>query len=198
MVKKKWMTRVINTAMCYPRSPRGMRNNNPLNIRFSEVNEWQGIIGRDKEKGGMCVFATMYQGIRAAMLLINTYQRKYNKRTIREIISRWAPPQDKNNTEAYIKRVCDYMKVEPEFIPHFGLQREMYDCFRLILAMASVENGVDPCLYITDLELSRAYQEAFPRECATFSKEPEVTRWFNKDEYDGFDPSSTITFNYKI
>lgn len=198
MAKKKWMTRVINTAMCYPRTPRGMRNNNPLNIRFSEVNEWQGIIGRDKEKGGMCVFATMYQGIRAAMLLINTYQRKYNKRTIREIISRWAPPQDKNNTEAYIKRVCDYMKVEPEFIPHFGVQREMYDCFRLILAMASVENGVDPCLYITDLELSRAYQEAFPRECATFSKEPEVTRWFNKDEYDGFDPSSTITFNYKV
>lgn len=198
MAKKKWMTRVINTAMCYPRSPRGMRNNNPLNIRFSEVNEWQGIIGRDKEKGGMCVFATMYQGIRAAMLLISTYQRKYNKRTIRDIISRWAPPQDKNHTEMYIKIVCDNMKVEPEFIPHFGVQREMYDCFRLIYAMALVENGVNPHLYISETDMTRAYQEAFPRECATFSREPEVTRCFNKDEKDGSNNSSVITFNYKV
>lgn len=197
MAIKKWMTRIINTAMCYPRAPRGMRNNNPLNIRFSEANEWQGIIGRDKEKGGMCVFANMYQGIRAAMLLINTYQRKYNRRTIRDIINRWAPTNE-NNTSGYIKRVCDYMKVEPDFIPHFGVQQEMYDCFRLILAMASVENGIDPCLYITDDELWQAYNEAFPRECATFAKEPKVTRWFNKDEYDGFDPSSTIRFHYKV
>ena len=190
---KAWKKRVIPTNEFHPSHPRGYRNNNPLNIRFSTMNNWQGIIGRDKEKGGMCVFGQMYQGIRAAFLLLNAYQRKYDKRNIRELITRWAPPQDRNNTEAYIKRVCDYMKCEPDFVPHFGAQVELHDCYRLIRAMAGVENGKDSALYISDSDLWEGYRLAFPNEVSHFlaesdiDKAPEVAPSVNKKYFFNYD-----------
>lgn len=159
MGKNTWMERVIDTQKMYPNIPRGYRNNNPLNIRFSTRNDWQGQLGRDK--GDMCVFYDMKYGVRAAIKLIANYQWRYNKRTVLDIITRWAPKKE-NNTDAYIKRVCDWMKCEPWFIPRFGLNDEQGDCCRMIQAMMMVENGVlrtDLCSWRT---IQDAYEMAFP------------------------------------
>ena len=64
--------------------PRGLRNNNPLNIRKS-AQPWQGQRGND---GKFCIFESMEMGYRAAFRVLNTYNRKHNIYSVREIIYR--------------------------------------------------------------------------------------------------------------
>ena len=49
--------------------PRGLRNNNPLNIRKG-AQRWQGQTGND---GAFCIFESMEYGYRAAFRLLHTY-----------------------------------------------------------------------------------------------------------------------------
>lgn len=83
-------------------STRGIRNNNPANIRRGC--NWKGLakVQGDKE---FCQFTTMTWGVRALLVTLRTYVVKHHLHTVREIITRWAPPSDGNNTEAYIKFV---------------------------------------------------------------------------------------------
>lgn len=83
-------------------STRGIRNNNPANIRRGC--NWKGLIRQQKDRE-FCQFVTMTWGVRALLVTLRTYVVKHHLHTIREIITRWAPPSDKNNTEAYIKFV---------------------------------------------------------------------------------------------
>ena len=78
-------------------APLGLRNNNPLNIRFSPRSNWIGQTGENK---GFCVFDSLEHGFRAAFKLLNNYI-KQGYDTVPKIISRWAP-QSENNTTAYI------------------------------------------------------------------------------------------------
>ena len=92
--------------------PRGIRNNNPLNIRRSK-DKWQGLstLQEDRE---FFKFVSMEYGWRAAfVILCRTYYGKYKLRTIRDIVSRWAPAKE-NNTEAYIRHVSDYTGIGPD------------------------------------------------------------------------------------
>lgn len=139
--------------------PRGMRNNNPLNIRYEEHNEWVGQIGHDKPNGGMCVFSDIRFGYRAAFKLLNTYQKRYKCNNIAQLITKWAPPSE-NNTVGYIKRVCDIMHCEKEFVPHFDAAIDYSECITLLAAMASVENAV-PVHRIDFEPIEEAHKLAF-------------------------------------
>jgi hypothetical protein len=80
-------------------TPRGIRNNNPLNIDYHANNPWQGLDSPPSD-GRFCRFVEPQWGVRAAILII----RNYNKRgldTLRQIISAWAPATE-NNVENYI------------------------------------------------------------------------------------------------
>ena len=97
--------------------PRGIRNNNPLNIRRSK-DQWQGQIAPSLQRGlgeaSFCQFETMEYGWRAAfVLLTRTYYHKYRLYTIRGIVSKWAPASE-NNTEAYIRNVSRLTGIDPD------------------------------------------------------------------------------------
>ena len=47
----------------------------------------------------------MAYGYRAIFKILFNYYRNYKLDTIRKMITRWAPPEDNNHTEAYIKTV---------------------------------------------------------------------------------------------
>ena len=47
----------------------------------------------------------MTWGVRALLVTLRTYVVKHHLHTVREIITRWAPPSDRNNTEKYIEFV---------------------------------------------------------------------------------------------
>lgn len=81
--------------------PRGIRNNNPLNIRRGS--KWVGLKTKQSDEE-FCQFTTMGYGFRAAFILLNRYYTDYNLCTLEKIIKRWAPPSE-NHTDAYIDTV---------------------------------------------------------------------------------------------
>ena len=87
---------------------RGIRNNNPGNIDYNPVNNWQGQLKVDKTiEPRFCRFDTPENGIRALGKLLQTYQRKHGLKTVRAIINRWAPSSE-NDTKAYVHSVEFY------------------------------------------------------------------------------------------
>lgn len=118
---------------------RGIRNNNPGNIRNSERNDWKGEVAKaDKKDQAFEEFETMSDGVRAMMLLLQKYQRSYNLHTVKELVERWAP-RNENNTAAYVRTVCKEMQM-PECC---GLDlTDKGTMCALVDAMCFVENGV--------------------------------------------------------
>lgn len=113
-------------------APRGLRNNNPGNIRHGE--KWQGMAVNQTDPE-FVQFESLTWGIRALVVLLQTYRRKHRLTTVRGIITRWAPPSE-NDTEAYIRAVCDGWVRPDEELPD---ERNTY----LFLAqrIARHENG---------------------------------------------------------
>lgn len=85
------------------------KNYNPLNIRASN-SDWLGKTGSNK---GFEVFSNPEYGYRAAAKNLYTSNTKYNNRSVRDLITRWAPPNE-NNTEKYIDVVSTDLGVDPD------------------------------------------------------------------------------------
>ena len=81
--------------------PRGIRNNNPLNIRRGS--DWLGLRPTQTD-AAFCQFDNIIYGYRAALVILRRYIREYRCNTIRLIISRWAPASE-NNVAAYVRAV---------------------------------------------------------------------------------------------
>ncbi|HHZ8505643.1 TPA: structural protein [Morganella morganii] len=129
---------------------RGIRNNNPGNIDYSPRNKWLGELPFNAViEPRHSRFTAPEYGIRALFKLLRTYSKYPGKPgvgcenidTVEEIIERWAPPKDRNNTEGYITRVCK----ETGFGRRDCL--DVYDkqtAFRLAKAIIQVENASQP------------------------------------------------------
>ena len=92
--------------------PRGIRNSNPLNIRRSR-DQWKGLRAVQTD-AQFCQFESLEYSWRAAFyLLTRPYYHKYRLYTIRQIISKWAPPIE-NKTEAYIQNVSKLTGIAPD------------------------------------------------------------------------------------
>lgn len=114
--------------------PRGIRNNNPLNIEAGDFTKGQpGFTGSD---GRFAQFQTPDQGVAAASKLLDTYQSKYGLNSVRGIVNRWAPQAEAaNNTPGYVASVAGRLGVDPDQ-PLTPAQRPA-----LIAAMGQFENG---------------------------------------------------------
>lgn len=134
-----------------PRTTRGFLNNNPGNIDRSNQ-PWNGEIrdARDPRlgefqrnellNGRFCVFPAPEWGIRALALNLRAYQDRLGLRSIRAMISKWAPPNE-NNTEGYIQRVAATLKVSPDAPVDM---REYKTAFQMCDAIIRVECGGMP------------------------------------------------------
>lgn len=83
--------------------PRGIRNDNPGNIRNSLLYEWDGQVSCDAN--GFCVFRRAEYGIRAMALLMMHYEEYEKIETVSGLIRRWAPPAT-NDLTSYIPYVA--------------------------------------------------------------------------------------------
>lgn len=90
--------------------PRGIRNNNPGNIRHGD--NWQGLSAEQLDSD-FCTFTTPEYGIRAMCKILLNYERRHGLNTVRGIISRWAPPVE-NNTESYVQSVARALNVDAD------------------------------------------------------------------------------------
>lgn len=120
--------------------PRGIRNNNPLNIRKGA--RWRGLrdFATDKE---FCEFKSMAYGFRAAFRTLVTYYTKHDCRNLENIIFRWAPPNE-NNTLAYLThvRLKAGIDMSSRQLPDPCFQCNWPIWRRIIMAMACVETGL--------------------------------------------------------
>ncbi len=118
---------------------RGIRNNNPGNIRWGE--EWQGLVPTaQRTDKSFCQFTAPEYGLRAMVIILRNYQRKYGLNTVNGIIKRWAPPNE-NNTQAYINSVAQATGVAPNQRIDTGDSRFMT---KLLQAIIKQENGGQP------------------------------------------------------
>lgn len=114
--------------------PRGLRNNNPLNIRIG--NTWLGekVNPTDNE---FEEFVSLAYGVRAAFVILRRYIRRYKLNTVRLIVERWAPRAE-NETEKYIQFVCKDTGLMPDTAIQYSDKNTM--C-KLVGAMAFIECG---------------------------------------------------------
>ena len=90
---------------------RGIRNNNPGNIRHSG-SQWQGLSASQTDSA-FAQFDDPVYGIRALAKLLKNYQSRYGLNTVRELINRWAPPSE-NDTGAYVEHVAREVGLNPD------------------------------------------------------------------------------------
>lgn len=126
--------------------PRGIRNNNPLNILCSTTNNFEGDIS--KAGDAYCTFTSPIYGIRAGLIVLRNYVVRDGVKTVSAMISRWAPPTE-NPTDTYIVYVARRMGVGPTYKP-----RPYLGLVNMVGAMTEFENGWNP--YSTRLILEVA------------------------------------------
>lgn len=116
-------------------TPRGIRNNNPLNIRIG--NTWLGEVPNPTDSE-FEQFVSIRYGLRAAFVILRRYIRRYRRNTPTKIIRAWAPAVE-NNTQRYIEVVCKRSLIAPDEVIDYADKNTMV---RLVKAMAFVECGV--------------------------------------------------------
>ena len=102
-------------------------------------------------------FKSLEWGWRAAFhLLTRTYYHKYRLDTIRDIVTRWAPPNE-NNTQTYIENVSRLTGIDPD--DPLGSPSDTPARWMMVgTAMAIQENGTTSLDYFAMLrgwEMSR-------------------------------------------
>lgn len=113
-------------------APRGIRNNNPLNIEDGPFAKSQpGYVGSD---GRFAQFQTPDHGVAAANALLDSYGKR-GLNSVSGIVGRWAPTSDGNNVSAYASDVANRLGIDPN-APLTPQQRPA-----LIAAMGQHENG---------------------------------------------------------
>lgn len=116
--------------------PRGLRNNNPLNLSYVEGQP--GVQGSDGRFGR---YQSMEDGIAAATRQLQIYGQR-GLTTVEQIVGRWAPPNE-NNTPAYVAAVARELGIDPR--APLNLSDPML-VSRLVGAMGRIEVGrpLDP------------------------------------------------------
>ena len=115
---------------------RGMRNNNPLNIRIGNV--WLGEVSNPTDPD-FEQFVHIKYGLRAAFILLRRYINHYRRNTVPMILAAWAPSTE-NNTTKYIDFVCQRANITSTQSLTYTDRPVM---IQLVKAMAKYESGAD-------------------------------------------------------
>ena len=159
--------------------PRGIRNNNPLNIRRS-TDRWVGVREEQTDKS-FVQFKSMAYGYRAAWRTLQSYYNRFCQQskafTVRNIIHRWAPPNE-NDTEAYIRTVLTLSGIgaQENLLPPENVD-SYHRLDKLLEAMTVMENGIRMSQVDTEA-IYQGYKLAFPENAQ------ELDEWMmGMDEY---------------
>jgi hypothetical protein len=118
--------------------PRGFRLNNPLNVERTAT-VWKGMSSSQPDSR-FVAFNTPEHGIRAAAIILQTYQEKHGINTMRGVIERWAPHTE-NDVAAYIQAVNILAEIEPDELLDLSSYGTVWPLMR---AMAWKELGKPP------------------------------------------------------
>ena len=146
--------------------PRGLRNNNPFNIKKS-LQPWQGkrTISPDGSKLDPTFesFQSMRYGVRAGLKLLYNYIYLYGDTTVYKILSRFAP-RSENATDAYCQFIENYILSGIDncgYCKDGSLVGNKRAFFKMCEGIIKYENGIGVnCLYNFKLD-SKSLQDTF-------------------------------------
>lgn len=118
-------------------TPRGIRNNNPGNIRAGTY-KFSGQVGMDEK--GFRIFKTPKDGINALESLLKRYQDQ-GINTTRKIINKYAPSIE-NDTQSYAEFVATSLEVHED--QELDLNKDTHLLIGLCKAIIKMENGIQP------------------------------------------------------
>lgn len=133
-------------------TPRGLRNHNPGNLRHGDA--WKGMAPKQPDQD-FVTFIDPLWGLRAMAKVLLAYTTLHGRRTVRAIVSRWAPSSE-NDTDAYVAMVARAMRVDPDAPLDLTKDSVLSDLMR---AMVRHENGVqpyDPALILSAIRQARS------------------------------------------
>ena len=133
---------------------RGLRNNNPGNIRLGD--NWKGL-KQEQADPAFCQFESMAMGCRALLKTLRTYVEKYDLRTVRRIILRWAPSIE-NDSDSYIRHVATAIRHDADELLNFHDDQLLY--LDVAKAIARHECGSQADRVITSDDWEVACKEA--------------------------------------
>jgi hypothetical protein len=155
VIRKMMVSKIVSNFLGKPGQlnttyPRGIRNNNPGNIRKSFTTFWKGALSPvDNTDPAFEQFKTYEYGVRALIKNLVYYISKKGLNTVELIISTYAPAIE-NDTEAYINRVTRYTGFSRKQL----LIAEKATLKKLCKAIILVENGGE---YLSDSQFEQAY-----------------------------------------
>lgn len=132
--------------------PRGLRNNNPFNIKISN-SRWYGKLPKSKNTDGVFEqFYQLYYGLRAGARLLRNYIVRSGLHTLPQIISRFAPSSENDTNEyiafveRYIKKELFYYDIRDRIVP------DTMPFYLMCMAIIKYESGLD--ITYSDLKLA--------------------------------------------
>jgi hypothetical protein len=142
---------------------RGLRNNNPLNIRRS-ADRWVGARAEQTDPS-FVQFETMAYGYRAAWKTLESYWNHFHRMrqpfNVTTIIHRWAPPTE-NDTQNYIRTVLRLTGLGgKENLPQPSRGVDTAKLERLLTAMTTMECGT-PFAQVDTQAIREGFDLAFP------------------------------------
>ena len=142
---------------------RGMRNNNPLNIRRS-ADLWEGARMEQTDRS-FVQFVSLAYGYRAAWKLLESYWQHFKRLrlpfTVANIIARWAPPNE-NDTDHYVRTVLSLTSLGgKENLPRPFVGIAIDKLVHLLAAMTTMECGI-PYKEVDTDAIWEGYELAFP------------------------------------
>ncbi len=143
---------IILLGVTMPGKTRGLRNNNPGNIKY-DGSQWVGLVGKDEK--GFCKFDTMNHGLRALGIVILNYQKKYGINTLAKFGDRYAPVYDNPGAVAggYGREMAKTMGFLPDRDENSPIMFNLY-LLEMMKAVCIQENGRIPArLYINEKQL---------------------------------------------
>jgi len=121
---------------------RGIRNNNPGNLRPEIGNNWVGQIGTDESgsTGEFCKFDTPENGLRAMGIIALNYQVNDGITNLTDFGNRWAPPSDNAGASDYGEQLASTLGVNPQGAFDL-LIGDPFQLWEIMKAISINENG---------------------------------------------------------
>lgn len=133
--------------------PRGVRNNNPGNIR-SSIDKWQGLSDTQNDTA-FFQFKDPVWGIRAIASLLIGYQNRAHCHTPYDFISRYSPPGDHNPTDVYAARVAT--AIDPNMTSDMPIDvKDYYVMKPMVQVIITQENGLPWDKFYSDAQIDKA------------------------------------------
>ena len=133
---------------------RGQRNHNPLNIRRESGTHWLGQSRQQRDKEFVQFEADLF-GLRAAFRILRSYLTVHDLQTLRQVIYRWAPPEDGNATRTYVELVAQYTDISPDALLRWGDKQKLISIVKAMAWIESRMENIDNGLLDQAYELAR-------------------------------------------